>query len=49
MAIEKLSLASAKNEILFLFIAQSINGVHARGAPRGEKSRQHAGHDRDQQ
>src|SRR5450631_2721094 len=49
MAIVKLSRASEKNEILFLFISQGIHGVHARRAPGGEKSGQHPGQRRDQE
>src|SRR5450631_2483283 len=49
MAIEKLSRSSAKNEVLFLFISQSVHRVHPCRAPRGKKSRQHSGQHRDQQ
>src|ERR1035438_1600094 len=48
MAIMKLSRASAKILMRRLFIAQGVHGVHARRAPRGEKSREHARKKRDE-
>src|SRR5476649_333004 len=49
MAIVKLSRASAKNEILFLFISQGVHGIHARRAPCGKETGKHAGQRRDRQ
>src|ERR1039457_4697579 len=49
MAIVKLSRASEKMLMRRLFIEQGVHGVHARRAPRGEKSREDARQQRDEQ
>src|SRR5262245_50126685 len=49
MAMRKLSRSSAAMMVVRLLISQRVDGIHAGGAPGGEKARQNAGGQRDAQ